>query len=78
MQKLVKTGKNTKINKQSDVKFWLNCIKYGAVPYSLSCTPNHKYIRFLVYEYSNQFAPRKSFIPKFDYEKKEGKKKGQA
>ena len=24
MQKLVKTGKNTEINKQSDVKFWLN------------------------------------------------------
>ena len=30
---------------------------------------------FWFYEYSNQFAPRKSFIPKFDYEKKEGKKK---
>ena len=37
MQKLVKTGKNTAINKQSDVKFWLNWIKYGAVSYSLSC-----------------------------------------
>ena len=24
MQKRVKTGKNTEINKQSDVKFWLN------------------------------------------------------
>ena len=24
MQKLVKTGKNTEINRQSDVKFWLN------------------------------------------------------
>ena len=37
MQKLVKTGKNTEINKQSDVKFWLNWIEYGAVYYSLSC-----------------------------------------
>ena len=37
MQKLVKAGKNTEINKQSDVKFWLNWIKYGAVSYSLSC-----------------------------------------
>ena len=33
IQKLVKT----KINKQSDVMFWLNWIKYGAVSYSLSC-----------------------------------------
>ena len=38
LQKLVKTGKNTEINKQSDVKFWLNWIKHGAVSYSLSCT----------------------------------------
>ena len=38
MQKLVKTGKNTKIDKQSDVKFWLNLIKFGAVSYLLSCT----------------------------------------
>ena len=37
MQKLVKTGKYTEINKKSDVKFWLNWIKYGAVSYSLSC-----------------------------------------
>ena len=36
-QKLVKTSKYTGINKQSDVKFWLDCIKYGAVSYSLSC-----------------------------------------
>jgi hypothetical protein len=28
MQKLVKTGKNTEINKQSNVKFWLNWIKF--------------------------------------------------
>ena len=41
MQKLVKTGKtgkNTEINKQCDVKVWLNWIKYGAISYSLSCT----------------------------------------
>ena len=37
MQKLVKTGKYTEINKQSDVKFWLNWRKYGAVSYWLSC-----------------------------------------
>ena len=36
MQKLVKTGKNTEINTQSDVKFWLNWIKYWAVSYSLT------------------------------------------
>ena len=35
---LVKTGKYTKINKHSDVKFWLNWMNYGAVSYSLSCT----------------------------------------
>ena len=28
MQELVKTGKYIEINKQSDVKFWLNWIKY--------------------------------------------------
>ena len=40
MQKLVKTGKYTEINKQSDVKFWLNCRKHvhGTVSYSFSCT----------------------------------------
>ena len=37
MQKLVRTGKYTEINKQSDVKFWLNWIKYGSVSYSFSC-----------------------------------------
>ena len=41
IQKLVKKGKNpqnsTEINKQSNDKFWLNWIKYGAVSYSLSC-----------------------------------------
>ena len=31
------SGENTKINKQSHLKFWLNWIKYGAVSYSLSC-----------------------------------------
>ena len=38
MQKQVKTGKYTEIDKQSHVKFWLNWIKHGAVSYSLSCT----------------------------------------
>ena len=38
MQKLVKTGKYTEINKQSNVKFWLNWIKFEAVSYLLSCT----------------------------------------
>ena len=38
MQKLVKTGKYTEINKQSNVKFWLNGKKYGIISYSLSCT----------------------------------------
>ena len=33
----VKTSKNTEIDKQSDVNFWLDWIKYGAVSYSLSC-----------------------------------------
>jgi len=42
MQKLVKTGKNTEINKQSNVKFWLNWIKFGAVSYLLSCTHDVK------------------------------------
>ena len=37
MQKLVKTGKFSKINKQLDVKFWVNRIKFGAVSYLLSC-----------------------------------------
>ena len=34
----VKTGKNTEINKQFNVKLWLNSIKFGAVSYLLSCT----------------------------------------
>ena len=38
MEKLVKTDKKTEINKQSDVNFWLNPIKYRAVSYSLGCT----------------------------------------
>ena len=37
MQKRLKTGKNTEINKQSNVKFWLDFRKYGAVSYWLSC-----------------------------------------
>ena len=38
MQKLVKTGKYTEINKQSHVKFWLNWRKYRSVTYSFSFT----------------------------------------
>ena len=38
MQKLVKTGKKTEINKQSDVNFWLDLRKYENVSYSFSCT----------------------------------------
>ena len=34
---MVKTGKFTEINIQSNVKFWLHWIKFGAVSYSLSC-----------------------------------------
>ena len=37
MQKLVKTGKNTEINKQSNVNFWLDW-RNGTVSYSFSCT----------------------------------------
>ena len=48
MQKLVKTGKNTEINKQSNVKFWLNWIRYGAVSYSSSCTLNHLWVNRLL------------------------------
>ena len=33
MQKPVKTGKNTEINQQSYVKFWLNWIRNGTVSY---------------------------------------------
>ena len=40
MQKPVKTGKYTEINKQSDLKFWLHLKKYRAVSYSLSS--NHE------------------------------------
>ena len=46
MQKLVKTRKNTKINKQSNVKFWLNWIKYGAVSYSLYYGKNSERVIF--------------------------------
>ena len=37
MQKLVKTGIFTEISKQSEVKFWLHWIKYGAVSCLWSC-----------------------------------------
>ena len=37
MQKPVKTGKYTEINKQPQVKFWLNWIKYGTLSYLSSC-----------------------------------------
>ena len=32
------SGKNTEINKQSNVKFWFNRKKHGAVSYLFSCT----------------------------------------
>ena len=35
MQKLVKTGKYTEINKQSYVKFWLDWRKYGTLELNL-------------------------------------------
>ena len=44
MQKLVKTGKYTEINKQSHVKFWLNWRKYRTVSYSFSCNKWSKII----------------------------------
>ena len=31
-----KNGKKPEINKQSNINFWLNQLKYGAVSYSLS------------------------------------------
>ena len=34
----VNSGQNTEIKKQSNDKFLLNWIKYGAVSYSISCT----------------------------------------
>ena len=39
---MITSCKNREINKQSDVKFWLNWRKYGTVSYSFSCT-------FLIY-----------------------------
>ena len=36
--KQVNSWKNTKVNKQMLVIFWLNCRKYGAVSYSFCCT----------------------------------------
>ena len=33
---------------QSDVKFWFNGIKFGAVTYLLSCMRLHKYINLTV------------------------------
>ena len=41
MQKLGNSGKFSKINKQSDVKFWLKWREHGAVSYLLSCTKFH-------------------------------------
>ena len=48
--KQVRTGRNTKINKQSEVKFWLNWIKCGSVSYSFSCVKNEK----IHYRYYNR------------------------
>ena len=36
-----KAGKKTEVNKQSDVKFWLNWIKFGAASYVLSCNSGY-------------------------------------
>ena len=39
MQELVKTGKYTEINKQSDVKLWLNWIKFWDIAYlAVNCS----------------------------------------
>ena len=38
MQELANTDKYTEINRQSDVKFWLHWINFGAVSYLSSCT----------------------------------------
>ena len=40
-------GKNTEINKQSHIKFWLNWIEYGAVSYSISCIDQVENISYL-------------------------------
>ena len=47
MQKLVKTGKYTEMNKQSDVKFWLDGRKYGTVSYSFSCNWISRYLKVI-------------------------------
>ena len=52
MQELVKTGKFSYINQQSDVKFWVNWIKCGAVSYLSSCT------RFLKFQKPNCWSGR--------------------
>jgi hypothetical protein len=51
MQKLVKTDKNTEINKQSDVNFRLNWIKFGAVSYLLSCTYSYEFLWIWFFTY---------------------------
>ena len=48
MQKLVKTGRYTEINKQSHVKFWLNWIKCRTVSYSFSCNKNNWSLHFVI------------------------------
>ena len=53
MQKLVKTGKYTEINKQSHVKFWLNWRKYRTVSYSFSCT------YLLIWFFSFRYSPKR-------------------
>ena len=50
-----KTGKYAEINKQSDVKFWLNWIRYEAVSYSLSCTKCQMAVCFLIEGLQNLF-----------------------
>ena len=64
MQKLVKTGKNTEINKQSNVKFWFIWIKYGAVSYSLNYK-KHSILTITAYggpDNINNFTPSQLYL----------------
>ena len=58
MQKLVKTGKYTEINKQSDFKVWLSWRKYGTVSYSFSC---NAYFSRNYFTYTNTYFFKKLF-----------------
>ena len=57
-----KTGKNTEVKKQSDVKNWLNLIRFGVVSYSLSC--KHRALnkrRATTIKLENSHSVRKNF-----------------